>query len=82
MAIICGVAAGLATWLAVDKALIELDESLNREEMRADILEVLAEQQALLNAQLKQEHYLRVDRYAARLNDALQRTFIPYNDGI
>ena len=50
--------------------------------MRADILEVLAEQQALLNAQLKQEHYLRVDRYAARLNDALQRTFIPYNDGI
>ena len=82
MAIICGVAAGLATWLAVDKALIELDESLNREEMRADILEVLAEQQALLNAQLKQEHYLRVDRFAARLNDALQKTFIPYNDGI
>jgi hypothetical protein len=81
-AILCGVAAGLATWLAVDKALIELDESLNREEMRADILEVFAEQQALLNAQLKQEHYLRVDRFAARLNDALQRTFIPYNDGI
>jgi len=81
-AILCGVAAGLATWLAVDKALIELDESLNREEMRADILEVLAEQQALLNAQLKQEHYLRVDRFAARMNDALQRTFIPYNDGM
>jgi len=81
-AILCGVAAGLATWLAVDKALIELDESLNREEMRADILEVLAEQQALLNTQLKQEHYLRVDRFAARMNDTLQRTFIPYNDGM
>ena len=81
MAILCGVAAGVATWLAVDKALIELDESLNREEMRADILEVLAEQQALLNVQLKQEHYLRVDRFAARLNDAVQKTFIPYNDG-
>jgi len=81
-AILCGVAAGLATWLAVDKALIELDESLNREEMRADILEVLAEQQVLLNAQLKQEHYLRVDRFAARMNDTLQRTFIPYNDGM
>ncbi len=82
MAILCGVAAGLATWLVVDKALIELDESLNREEMRADILEVLAEQQDLLNAQLKQEHYTGVDRFAARMNDALQRTFIPYNDGM
>jgi hypothetical protein len=82
MAVLCGVAAGLATWLAVDKALIELDESLNREEMRADILEVLAEQQALLNAQLKQENYMRVDRFAARLNDAVQRTFVPYNDGM
>ena len=82
MAIVCGVAAGLATWLAVDKALIELDESLHREEMRADILEVLAEQQALLNTQLKQEHYLRVDQFAARMNDALQKTFIPYNDGM
>ena len=81
-AILCGVAAGLATWLAVDKALIEVDESLNREEMRADILEVLTEQQALLNEQLKQEHYMRVDRFAASLNDAIRKTFIPYNDGM
>jgi len=43
---------------------------------------VLAEQQALLNAQLKQEHYTHVDRFAVRLNDAVQRTFIPYNDGM
>jgi len=82
MAVLCGVAAGLATWLAVDKALIELDESLHREEMRADILEVLAEQQALLNTQLKQEQYLRIDQLATRMNDALQKTFIPYNDGM
>ena len=82
VAILCGVTAGLAAWLAVDKALVELDETLNREEMRTDILEVLAEQQTVLGAQLKQEHYNRVDRLAARVNDTVQRTFIPYKDGI
>ena len=82
VAILCGVAAGLATWLAVDKALIELDETLNREEMRTDILETLEEQQEILRTQLRQKHYTHVDQLAARMNDALQRTFIPYNDGM
>ena len=82
LAILCGVTAGLATWLAVDKALIELDESIYREEMRADILEVLAEQRALLGEQLKQKHYMHVDRLAGQMNDALQKTFIPYSDGM
>ena len=82
LAILCGVAAGLATWLAVDKALVELDEQLNREEMRADILEVLAGQQAILGEQLRKKHHAAVDRHAARMNSALQRTFIPYRDGM
>jgi hypothetical protein len=82
VAILCGVTAGLAAWLGVDKALVELDETLNREEMRTDILEVLSEQQAVLGMQLRQKHYSGVDRLAARVNGALQRTFIPYNDGM
>ncbi len=82
VAVLCGVAAGLATWLAVDKALVELDETLNREEMRTDMLEVVAEQQTVLGARLKQKHFARVDQFAARMNDAVQRTFIPYNDGL
>ncbi len=82
VAVLCGVTAGLATWLTVDKALVELDEALNREEMRADILQVLAEQRALLETQFRQKHYTLVDRFAAQMNDALQRTFIPYNDGM
>jgi hypothetical protein len=80
MAIICGVTAGLATWLAVDKALVELDEALNREEMRADILKVLDEQKAVLGTQLKLKHYARVDHMAAQVNAAVQRTFVPYHD--
>jgi len=82
VAILCGVTAGLAAWLAVDKALVELDETLNREEMRTDILEALAEQQAVLGAQLRQKHYSGIDRFAVRVNEALDRTFIPYNDGM
>ena len=36
MAILCGVAAGLVTWAAVDKTLIEIDGGVN-EETIADI---------------------------------------------
>jgi hypothetical protein len=82
VAIVCGVTAGLVTWLTVDKALVELDETLNREDMRADILEVLAEQRAVLGEQLRQKHHARIDNMAARVNAALQKTFIPYGDGM
>ena len=82
MAILCGVTAGLATWLAVDKALVELDEALNREEMRSDILEVLAAHQQTLGVELKQKHYTRLDRLAARLDETVEKTFIPYHDGM
>jgi hypothetical protein len=82
VAILCGVTAGLVTWLTVDKALVELDEAMNREDMRADLLEVLGGQKAELGGQLKQKYYARVDAMAARANDAVQRTFVPYNDGM
>jgi hypothetical protein len=82
VAILCGVTAGLVTWLTVDKALIELDEALNREDMRVDLLEVLAGQRAELGEQLKQKHYAGVDAMAARVNNAVQSTFVPYNDGM
>jgi hypothetical protein len=82
VAVLCGVTAGLVTWLAVDKSLVELDEVFHREEMRADILKVLAGQQAELAEQLRQKHYLRVDRMAAQVSDAVQKSFIPYEDGM
>ena len=82
MAILCGVTAGLVTWLSVDKALVELDEALNREEMRADLLEVLAEQRGELGGQLKQKHYAAVDAMAAQVNNAVQGTFVPYKHGM
>jgi hypothetical protein len=81
VAILCGVTAGLVTWLAVDKALVELDDALNREEMRAEILDALADQQAELADKLKQKHYSRIDALAGRISDALRNSFIPYKDG-
>ncbi len=81
VAIVCGVSAGLVTWLSVDKALIELEEGLHREEMRSALLEVLATQRAELGEQLKLKHHARLDAMAARVNDAVQSTFIPYRDG-
>ena len=82
VAILCGVTAGLITWFTVDKVLVELDEMLNREEMREDIMDVLDEQQALLGEQLKQKHYTRIDLMASHVNAAVQKTFIPANEGM
>ena len=44
VAVLCGITAGVVTWFTVDKGIIEIDEALNRDEMRADILGVLEEQ--------------------------------------
>jgi hypothetical protein len=50
--------------------------------MREDIIKVLDEQKAKLGEQLKQKHYARIDLMASHVNAAVQRTFIPANDGI
>jgi hypothetical protein len=82
VAVFCGITAGVVTWLSVDKALIELDETLNREAMRADLLEVLAGEKAALGEQLRQKHHARVDHMAASVNHAVRRTFVPHRDGM
>ena len=82
VAILCGVAAGLVTWAAVDKTLIEIDEALSREEMRAEILAVIGEQREALREQLKQKHRLRVDHVAEQVNAGIRKSFLPYEDGM
>ena len=82
VAILCGVTAGLITWFTVDKVLVELDEVLNREEMREDIINVLDEQKIKLGEQLKQKHYAWIDLMASHVNAAVQKTFIPAHDGM
>ena len=82
LAILCGITAGVITWFSVDKALVELDEVLNREEMRADILAVLEEQKAVLGEQLAEKHYARIDHMAREVDAAVHKTFVPASDGM
>ena len=53
-ALVCGAVGGLIAWLLVDKAAIELDEALNRDEFEADIHAAIDAQQSALEAQLRQ----------------------------
>jgi len=82
IALLCGVTAGLVTWFTVDKVLIELDEILSRDEMRADILAALVEPQARLTAQLTAIHVERVNRMAVQLNELVERSFVPAREGM
>jgi len=56
LALLCVAAAGIATWLAVDLVVLEVDEQLNREELEAEIrLAIQTEEQALKES-LKRLH--------------------------
>ena len=81
-AAICGIVAGAAAWLAVDKALVEIDEVRLRDQMRADILDVLEDQRSALALALKTRHGAIVDAGAARIQAGLDRVFIPARDGL
>ncbi|MGX5915224.1 hypothetical protein ACR0ST_10875 [Aliidiomarina sp. Khilg15.8] len=48
----CALGLGAATWVAVDLSINAIDEALNREQMRAQIMARLEEQQARLEQQL------------------------------
>ena len=82
IAIACGLGAGVLTWLAADKAFIEIDEALSREEMRADILEALnAEKQALKEA-LNAQHQAWLLQMGSGLRTTVDGTFVPMRDGL
>ena len=74
---LCGITAGIVTWFAVDKALVEVDEVLHRNEMRKDILEVLEKQKQVLGEQLKNKNRIYIDLLAEGVNK-----FIPAENGL
>ncbi len=56
LALLCGAAAGVATWLAVDLVALELEEQLERERFEAELHEVLRAEEAALTARLQRLH--------------------------
>ena len=76
-ALLCGIGAGAAAWLAVDKAMIEIDEVRFREEMRADLLAVLAEQREALEVLLRTRQAASIDARLGALAERLGRRYVP-----
>ena len=76
-AVLCGIGAGAATWLAVDKVMVEVDEVRFLDEMRADLMATLAEQRALLAAALHQRQAAALDAGLAALAERLGRRYVP-----
>lgn len=81
-AAICGIVAGTAAWLAVDKALVEIDEVRLREEMRAEILQTLHDQRPILAATLKSAQETAIDAQAGVIQAQMGRVFLPARDGL
>jgi hypothetical protein len=82
MAVLCGVVAGTVTWLTIDKAMVEIDEALFRDEMRAELLETVAEQRAALAEALKAQHAAAIDAQALQIHNRLEGAFVPARDGM
>jgi len=81
-ALLCGIAAGVVTWITVDKAAIEIEAHLKRDDMRADLMAVLNEQRAAMRAELQAIHHGLADAYAAEIDARAQRVFVPARDGV
>ena len=81
-AAICGVVAGIAAWLAVDKAMVAIDEVRLRDQMRAEILQALDEQRPALALALKARNAVAIDTTAGQIQASMERVFIPARDGL
>ena len=81
-AAICGILAGAAAWLAVDKALVEIDEARLREQMRGEMLQALEEQKPALATALKAKSAATIDATAGQIQAGMEQVFIPARDGI
>ena len=72
---ICAPALAAATWVGTDLLINEVDESLNREQMKADMMAVLAEDQAAVRAQLKDAYAGAAQQMFADIEAYQQRRF-------
>ncbi|QQO56251.1 MAG: hypothetical protein N838_25690 [Thiohalocapsa sp. PB-PSB1] len=81
-ALICGIGAGFATWFAVDKVVIEIDERRFRDQMRADLLATIEQQRERLAALLRTQQRTAIDAQLLALGRSPDPRFIPARDGL
>jgi len=82
LAVLCGIAAGAVTWLTVDKVMVEIDEALFRDEMRAELTAAIAEQRKVLGQALKAQHAASIDATAVGIQARIDALFVPARDGL
>ena len=81
-AIVCGVVGGLVAWALIDKTAVEIDEALNRDEMKHDILRSLNDVTPEVAQVLKQRQALLIDGTLQHFETTIERRFLPYRDGL
>src|SRR5690606_32067062 len=77
VAALCAVLAGAAAWLATDWALIELDETLHRDELERTLRAALDELRVRVEADLEAAYGEVLAREQAYLEGEIRRTFVP-----
>ena len=80
-ALLCSLAAGVATWVTIDKALITIDEIRFRDEMRKEILDAVQLQKTELALELRAAHGAFIDSMANNIHKSVDGVFIPARDG-
>ncbi|NHA14192.1 hypothetical protein [Thioalkalivibrio sp. XN279] len=75
---LCAVGIGAAAWVGTDVVLNEIDEALNREEMRAEMLAALAAQRAELETALRAQYLAAASDMFQSFADYQQQVFNPY----
>jgi hypothetical protein len=74
--------AGVVAWLAVDQAMVRIDEALFRDEMRAELLAALNAEQLEVADAIKARHRAAIDAAAGQLQAGMERMFVPARHGL
>ncbi len=82
VAALCGVAAGVIAWFAIDKVAIEIDEAVSRDAMRADLLAALEEEKAALKVTLLEQQTGLIALLSGTIQTSIDGVFIPMRDGL
>ena len=82
LALVCGGALGVATWIGADALFISIDEYINRDEMQQDILTSLAEMEREVGDQLIAMQRELIAGSDASLRTEGEKTFSPIKDGL
>ncbi len=81
-AIACAVGAGIASWFAIDQALLAGEEYLHRETMRGEILEALNEVRDELTDALVAANGERIAATVSAIAEAGDRVYAPAREGV